>query len=98
LALFSAGVTSSIGSAAMITVIATNTPANMQGRMFSVQNLLNFAALGSSIMLAGIAVEFIGPRLCGVLGTSIILLFSFTYVFLITRGRANTSASVWNNF
>jgi len=72
IALAGAGYASALSSAMEMTIIASLTPTEIQGRVFSVSETLSSTLLGVSMMLVGLLTSRIGPQYVGNLGAIII--------------------------
>jgi len=83
IALAGAGYAGALSSAMEMTIIASLTPTEIQGRVFSVSGTLSSTILGVSMMLAGLLTSRIGPQYVGNLGAIIIcgsgLLYTLIY-------------------
>jgi len=81
-ALAGAGYAGALSSAMEMTIIASLTPTEIQGRVFSTSETLNSTLLGLSMMLVGLITSKIGPQLIGDLGAIIIFAFGLLYTFM----------------
>ncbi|MFC4766893.1 hypothetical protein [Effusibacillus consociatus] len=70
-----------------MTLIAASTDNLVQGRVFSMFHTIRSSLLALSMMVAGFLIPVLGPQLLGIIGGSVILLFSILYAVLIRRNN-----------
>lgn len=89
LALIGAGYAGALSNSMQMTIIATLTPNEIQGRVFSVSDTLSSTLLGVSIMMVGLLTSRIGPQYIGDLGATIIFVSGLLYTILFKLYKHN---------
>lgn len=97
LALIGAGYAGALSNAMEMTIIASLTPNEIQGRVFSVSETLSATLLGVSMMLVGLLTSRIGPQYVGTLGATIILSFGLLYSLMYGKYKRKTVLSLNEN-
>lgn len=82
LALIGAGFASALSDTMETTILASLTPNELQGRVFSVSDTLSSSFLGISMMFSGMLTQKMGYQCVGTLGAAIILGFGLYYTLL----------------